>query len=192
MEEIILASTSPRRKYLLESIGIDFKIIKPNYDESITDKSFSYKKIETIAERKCDSVIKLITEPAIIISADTVVIFNNKVMGKPKDYNEAYKMLSALNNKTHKVVTAICIKNNEKNKKIIKSETSEVSFSLLKEKDIKRYIEEYKPYDKAGSYGIQELPAYFIKDIKGDYENIVGLPTKLLKSMLSEITGSKI
>ena len=192
MEEIILASTSPRRKYLLESIGINLKIIKPNYDENIIAKSFSYKKIETIAERKCDSVIKLIKDNAIIISADTVVIFNNKVMGKPKSFEEAYKMLSTLNNKTHKVVTAICIKDNEKKRKIIKTETSEVSFNLVKERDIKRYIEEYKPYDKAGSYGIQELPQYFIKDIQGEYDNIVGLPTKLLKSMLIEITGGKI
>ena len=182
----------PRRKYLLEKIGITFKIVKPNYDESLIDKSFSYKKIEQIAEKKCDSVLEIITDSAIIISADTVVILNDKVMGKPKNYDEAYKMLSSLNNNIHKVVTAICIKDNEKNKKIIKSETSEVSFNLVEEKDIRKYIEEYKPYDKAGSYGIQELPQYFIKDIKGEYDNIVGLPTKLLKSMLLEITDGKI
>ena len=99
-------------------------------------------------------------------------------------------MLNLLKGNTHKVVTAVCVMNLENNKKLIKSETSEVTFNDISEKDVKDYIYNFRPYDKAGSYGIQELPEFFIKEIKGDYENIVGLPVKLLINMLNEITNT--
>ena len=98
-------------------------------------------------------------------------------------------MLTLLNGKTHKVVTAVCVIDTDTNKKIIKSETSEVTFNNLTTEEIKNYIYEFEPYDKAGSYGIQELPENFIKDIQGEYDNIVGLPTKLLINMIREITN---
>ncbi len=187
MKNIILASTSPRRRELLKKAGIEFKTVSPEYNENILNKKFDYKLVETIAENKGLSAVKKIKSPAVIISADTIVIFNDTILGKPKNYDEALNMLYLLNGKTHKVVTAVCIINNENNKKIIKSETSEVTFNLISESDIKSYITKYKPYDKAGSYGIQELPPHFIKEIKGDYENIVGLPVKTLKEMIKEI-----
>ena len=189
MKQIILASTSPRRQELLENLGLIFQIIEPNYNENILNKAFSYKLIESLAENKGLSVVDKIKVPAIIISADTVVVYNNVVLGKPKDFDDALKMLLMLNGKTHNVVTAVCMINNENNKKIIKSETSEVTFNKLSENDIKNYIYNFQPYDKAGSYGIQELPENFIKEIKGEYDNIVGLPTKLLIKMLSEINN---
>lgn len=192
MKKIILASTSPRRKELLKASGIQFEILPPDYEESMINKTFSYEKIENIAENKCESVSKSIKYPAIIISADTVVIYNNTVMGKPKDYDDAFNMLSLLNGNTHKVVTAVCIKDNENNKKIIKSNTSEVTFNKLPEEKIKEYILNFKPYDKAGSYGIQELDKSFIKEIKGEFDNIVGLPTKMLINMLEEINYNDI
>lgn len=192
MKKLILASTSPRRKYLLENAGLIFDIIAPEYDESLINKSFSYEKIENIAYNKCESVAKNINFPALIISADTVVVYNNTVMGKPKDFNDAFNMLSKLNGTVHKVVTAICIKDTENNKKIIKSNTSEVTFNKKEENEIKEYIKNYKPYDKAGAYGIQEMDKSFIKEIKGEYDNIVGLPVKMLKIMLKEITNSSI
>lgn len=188
MKQFILASTSPRRKELLRSLDITFDIISPNYDENIINKSFSYELIESAAEKKGESIINKINIPAVIISADTVVINNNIILGKPKDFDDALRILKLLNNKTHKVVTAVCIIDNENNKKIIKSETSEVTFNQINENDLKEYIYKFKPYDKAGSYGIQELPESFIKEIKGEYNNIVGLPTELLKSMITEIT----
>lgn len=187
MKKIILASTSPRRKELLGKIITEFQIVKPNYDESIETKEFSYKLIENIAKNKGLSVLNNINSPAIIISADTIVIYGNKILGKPKDFDEAKLMLMQLNGKTHKVVTAICVINNENNKKIIKSETSKVTFNELKEEQIENYIKKYKPYDKAGSYGIQELPAGFIKEVQGDYDNIVGFPVKLAEKILNEI-----
>ncbi len=192
MKQIILASTSPRRQELLENLGILFKIVEPDYNEDILNKAFDYKLVESVADNKGLSVIKQIKFPAIVISADTVVINNNVILGKPKDFDDAFKMLSMLNEKTHKVVTSVCIIDNEIDKKIIKSETSEVTFNKISENDIKNYIYDFKPYDKAGSYGIQELPESFIKEIKGEYDNIVGLPTKLLINMLSEINNVQV
>ena len=192
MKQVILASTSPRRQELLENLGILFKTVEPVYNENILNKVFDYKLVESVAENKGVSVIKQINFPAIVISADTVVINNNVILGKPKDFDDAFKMLSMLNEKTHKVVTSVCIIDNEIDKKIIKSETSEVTFNKIPENDIKNYIYDFKPYDKAGSYGIQELPETFIKEIKGEYDNIVGLPTKLLINMLSEINNVQV
>lgn len=190
MKKLILASTSPRRRKIMKEFGLDFDIVSPSYDENLVNKTFSYEKIENIAKNKCESAAVKADIPSIIISADTVVIYNNTVMGKPKDYNEAFNMLTLLNGKTHNVVTAICIRNTDNNKEIIKSETSEVTFNYVSDESIKNYINEFKPYDKAGSYGIQELPEGFIKDIKGDFNNIVGLPINTLIEMIEQITNN--
>ena len=187
MKNFILASTSPRRQELLENLGLFFATASPDYDENISNKSFNYELIEEIAKNKGESVAKRVTNPAIIISADTVVIYDDIVLGKPKDFDNAFKMLKLLNGKTHKVVTAVCVIDNEKNKTIVKSETSEVTFNQISDEDIKNYIYDFQPYDKAGSYGIQELPEKFIKEIKGEYDNIVGLPTKTLINMIWEL-----
>ena len=187
-KNFILASTSPRRQELLENLGLFFATAAPDYDENISNKSFNYELIEEIAKSKGESVAKKVNNPAVIISADTVVIYDDIVLGKPKDFDNAFKMLKLLNGKTHKVVTSICLIDNEKNKTIVKSETSEVTFNLLNDEDIKNYIYDFQPYDKAGSYGIQELPEKFIKEIKGEYDNIVGLPTKTLINMITELT----
>jgi len=192
MKNIILASTSPRRREILKNTGINFSVIAPDYDENILNKTFSYELIESIAENKGESALKVIKEPAIIISADTVVIYDKLVLGKPKDFDDAFRILSMLNGQTHKVVTAVCIIDNETNKKIIKSETSAVTFNNLSQEDIKNYICEYKPYDKAGAYGIQELPSGFVKGIQGSYDNIVGLPSNIVINMLNEITRTKV
>ena len=189
MKKYILASTSPRRRELLKKTGINFEIKAPNFDENIINKVFSYQLVENIAENKAISVKKDINYPAIIISADTVVINNDIILGKPKDFDDALRMLTSLNNKTHKVVTSVCIIDTSFNKKIIKSETSEVTFNNIPIDNLKKYIYEFKPYDKAGSYGIQELPDNFVKAINGDYENIVGLPVKMLINMIREITN---
>ncbi len=188
MKKIVLASTSPRRKEILKNLGLKFETISPKYDENIENKIFSYEKIEEIAKNKCASVINYVDNNSIVISADTVVIYKNEVMGKPKDYQEAFKMLSKLNGETHKVVTAVCVTDCANKNQIIKSETSEVTFNRINEEKIDAYISQYKPYDKAGSYGIQELPQEFIKEIKGEFDNIVGLPSKILIKMLQEIS----
>ena len=188
MKKIILASTSPRRLEILKTLGINFEAISPDYDENIIGLSFSYEAIESIALNKGKSVLEKTDESALVISADTVVVLGNEVLGKPKDKDDAIKMLKKLNNKTHFVVTSIAIIDKDKNKELLESTTSYVTFNNLSENDILSYVEEFKPLDKAGSYGIQELPERFIQNIKGEFDNIVGLPTKTLIKMLQHIT----
>lgn len=187
MKKYILGSSSPRRQQLLKELNLDFEIIKPDFDEDILGKSFSYELIEEIAKNKALSIQEKINTPSIIISADTVVINNNIVLGKPIDFSDAFKMLTNLNDKTHRVVTAVCILDTEINKLITKSETSFVTFNNLTNDEITNYINNFKPFDKAGSYGIQELPKNFINKVEGDFNNIVGLPTQLVIEMLHEI-----
>ena len=121
MKKYILGSSSPRRQYLLKELNIDFEIIKPDFDEDILGKNFSYELIEEIAKNKALSIKNKIDFETIIISADTVVINNNIVLGKPIDFNDALKMLKGLNNKTHKVVTAVCVLNTKTNSIITSS-----------------------------------------------------------------------
>ncbi len=180
----ILASASPRRKELLRSLGIDFEIKLPDEETNILNKSFSYELVERTAVEKGLSVAESLTVPAIVISADTVVIFNNIILGKPKSFDDAFRTLKMLSGNTHQVVTSLCIIDTEKKNRIVKSEKSEVTFNKIDDERIKDYIYKFRPYDKAGSYGIQELEENFINEIKGDYDNIVGLPLELLKSML--------
>ena len=184
MKNIVLASASPRRSRLLEEAGVTFEIVKPDYDENISRKSFSYKLIEDTALNKALSVSAKCGKYSVIISADTVVVYDNIILGKPKDYDDAARMLKMLSNKTHKVVTAVCFLDNETGRRYLKSETSEVSFNELTSEMIKNYILNYKPYDKAGAYGIQELDETFVKEINGNYENIIGLPSALVKDVL--------
>jgi len=186
MKRIILASTSPRRKILLNKLGISFDIVSPDYEEPTADKEFSYSFTENIAKNKGKSVLNYAGLDSVVISADTVVVLGNKILGKPKNYENAFQMLSCLKGRKHKVVTSVCVIDSGSGKELIDSETSEVEFNELNDNDIKEYINRFRPYDKAGSYGIQELPDGFIKNIKGDFDNIVGLPTSLVKSMLEK------
>ena len=187
MRKIILASTSPRRLELLSSIGINFETISPDYDENIIGLKFSYEAIESIALNKGKSILEKTDPSALIISADTVVVMEEEVLGKPKNKDDALRMLKMLNDKTHFVVTSIALIDKESNKQILESTTSHVTFNNLPDKEINDYIENYKPYDKAGSYGIQELPSFFVKNIKGEFDNIMGLPTKTLIKMMKNI-----
>ncbi len=188
MKKIILASTSPRRKQLLDELGIVFDIVSPDYDECIINKPFSYDLTEQTAINKAESVKLKINVSSVIIAADTVVVFDNIILGKPKNYDEAMKILCRLSDNTHKVVTSVCITDKDTNNQIVRSETSEVTFNKIKTEEIEKYIKEFQPFDKAGAYGIQEIPSHFIKEIKGEYSNIVGLPLKIVERMLKEIT----
>ena len=175
-KKIILASNSPRRKEILESLNINFEIIPSNYDEPIKENDiFSYKKIELIALNKAKNILNQILTPSIIISADTIVINDNKVLLKPKNYKNAYNILKSLSNKEHKVVTSVCIYDTYNNHYITYSTTTNIWFNNLSSNQIKNYILQYKPYDKAGAYGIQELPSNFVKRIDGSFSNVVGL-----------------
>lgn len=185
MKRIVLASTSPRRKELLESLGLIFDIVSPSYDEKLTGKKFSYEEIENIALNKALSVKETLVEKSIIISADTVVILEEEVLGKPKDREDAVMMLKNLQGKVHKVVTSVVVIDTEVDKTIIESATTKVNFSSLNQVEIERYVDEMNPLDKAGAYGIQDVPDGFITGFEGEYDNVMGFPTKTLIKMLN-------
>ena len=184
MGKMILASASPRRAEILKDYKLE--IIPSPYKEKHTKTAFSYSYVENLAYNKAMSVADTIKEDAIVIGADTVVVLNDEILEKPKDRNDAYLMLKKLSNNTHIVVTAIALVDSKTKKSKIQSTTSKVTFNDLSDELINYYIDNFKPFDKAGSYGIQELPEGFVKAIDGDLENIIGISSKTLAAMLKE------
>lgn len=182
--KIILASSSPRRANILRKAKIEVEIMPSPYVEDHTRTAFSYEFIESLAYNKAKAVIPLLAENALVIGADTVVVLDNEILGKPHNAQNAYKMLKELSGKTHIVVTSIAIINSETKEYKIESTTSHVTFENLTDEQINYYIEKFKPFDKAGSYGIQEMPEGYIKSYTGDLENIIGISSKSLKNLL--------
>lgn len=185
MKKLILASNSPRRKEIFGKLYTNFEIIPSTYDEVLENHVFSYEKIENLAYNKALAVAKRIKYSAIVVGADTVVVLDNNILGKPKDRDEAFKMLKDLSGKEHFVVTSICAIDTDNMRKKVTSTTSYVEFEELSDELINYYLDEFKPFDKAGSYGIQELPQGFVKNVGGSFENIVGLCPKALEKTLS-------
>ncbi len=181
--EIILASASPRRKEILEKAGYEIKIIPSNYKEGILNQKYSDYLVENCAYQKAFDVKTRGYEKDIIIGADTVVVLNNKILGKPENKQDAFDMLKSLSDKTHFVATSIClIKGN--NVKIAVDKTF-VTFRKLTDKEINEYIKTKNPLDKAGSYGIQDIGFDFYTKIDGEIDNVIGFPLKLFESMLA-------
>lgn len=189
MKEIILASSSPRRKELLSRITDKFEVFSPKYDESKYNLEPISSSIEKLSLLKAKSISVNLTVSALVISADTVVIADNKIMGKPKDKNDAFRMIKTLSGRVHKVITAIAIVDTDNNKEYTDSDTTYVTFNELSDDDIWDYIDSKKPFDKAGAYGIQELPENFVSNLEGDFDNVVGLPTKNLINLLNTINS---
>ena len=183
MGKIVLASSSPRRSDIMKSLELDFEKIPSDYVEEHNQTAFSYEYVENLAYQKALDVAKKVKDK-IVIGADTIVVIENKILGKPTDEKEAFKMLSLLSNKKHFVVTAISIIDSNTYEHCTKSTTTYVTFYDLTEEQILSYIKNYKPFDKAGSYGIQELPDGFVKSIEGDLDNVIGLPTTTLTELL--------
>ena len=184
---LILASNSPRRNQILTEIGLEFEIVPSNYDEKIENDIFSYDKIEDLATKKCLDVVNRVDKDSLVLAADTVVVLHNKILGKPHSREEAYKMLEALSGQTHSVVTASCGINHLTNRAALLSTTSYVRFNKLTEDMIHNYVDTYNPLDKAGSYGIQELPPNFIDKFEGSFENIVGLAPEAVTAILQQL-----
>lgn len=185
-KKIILASSSPRRRDILTKMGLEFEVFPSDFEENLENFDFTYEKIEELAYNKAKAVADKINESVLILGADTVVVLNQKIMGKPKDETDAFEMLRALSGNKHLVVTSICAINSVDSSKKILSTTSFVTFNDLSEDLIQNYIQNYKPFDKAGSYGIQELPDGFIAEIEGSFENIIGLCSAAVKAILKE------
>lgn len=187
MKKFILASSSPRRKELLNKLNIAFDVMSPNFDETNFELEPSSNSIEKLSLLKAKSISVILQVSAFVIGADTVVILDNIILGKPKNRAEAYSMLKLLSGKKHKVITGVSIVDTENQKEYSDSATTYVTFNYLSDEDIYNYIDTKKPYDKAGAYGIQELPENFLKKIDGEFDNVVGLPTNILIKMLKAL-----
>lgn len=181
---VILASSSPRRKELLKKLVDEFKILVPNIDESINRPKNVEEIPYELAYRKAKEISKNHFND-IVIGCDTIVAINNEVLEKPINEKDAFRMLNILNNNTHKVISGVAII--YQNKEIRFIETSYVTFNKLSEKDILDYIATNDPMDKAGAYGIQNPYIDLVKELNGEYENVVGLPIKRLKEELNKL-----
>ena len=182
--KIILASQSPRRKELLERMGIqDFETISPNVDESAFHGLPHEELVRRLSAEKAAAVAGKVGEDAIVIAADTVVALEGAVLGKPADELDAFKMLSALSGVRHQVYTGVTVcRGGEKQ---TAHEVTDVTFRELSEREIEDYISTGEPMDKAGAYGIQGYGALLIQGISGDYYNVMGLPVCRLSGMLA-------
>lgn len=181
---IVLASNSPRRKELLSGLGLEFEVkVLPDVDESYPKNLLPEEVPIYIASKKANANRVNMADNDLLITADTVVICNGKILGKPKNAAEAYEMLNFLSGKVHQVVTGVCLTTIKEQRKF--SATSDVTFKNLTSEEIEYYIQNFKPYDKAGAYGIQEWIGYIgVTKINGSFFNVMGLPVQRLYSEL--------
>ncbi len=185
-DKIILASSSPRRKKLLDQIGLDFKVIESKYKENLKFNSNPHIYVKNLARNKALEVANL-NHNSLVIGADTIIFFKSKVFGKPKTRNQAFNTLLELSGKTHRVLTGVSLLHIEKGIDINFYQSTLITLQKLKKDEIEYYINNYNVLDKAGSYGIQGYFAIHIKEIKGCYFNIMGLPLSLFYSYYKSI-----
>ena len=203
MEKIILASSSPRRRELMAQAGFAFEVLVSEADETIETETPG-EMVEVLSERKAAAVAEEIKrqgfaeESVLLVGADTMVAIDGKKLGKPKDEKGAEEMLEELSGRTHQVYTGVTLIRLRKaeNGSILQesrtfSEWTDVSFYPLTKEEIRSYIATGEPMDKAGAYGIQGKAAVFVKEIKGDYNNVVGLPIARLYQELKNWSGAK-
>ncbi|MDZ3817840.1 Maf-like protein [Prevotella bivia] len=177
---IVLASNSPRRRELLAGLGIEFEVrVLPDIDESYPADLPVMQIAEYIAHKKASAYLLTMKDNDLVITADTVVIIGNEVLGKPKDEEDAKRMLRLISGKTHQVVTGVCLTTTKQQCHF--SVSTDVTFKDLPENEINYYITKYKPFDKAGAYGIQEWIGYVgVTSLNGSYFNVMGLPVQKL------------
>jgi len=184
---LILGSKSPRRKELLEGLGLTFETRVKEVEETFLIDIDQYKVAEFLANKKANAFTNELTKEDIIITSDTIVLCDGEILGKPNDAKDAFEMLTKLSGKSHQVITGVCLKSIEKT--ITFSDTTKVWFKSLTSDEINFYIKTYQPFDKAGSYGIQEWIGYVgIEKIEGTYFNVMGLPVNLLYKRLYDFT----
>lgn len=171
--KIILASSSPRRKELLTTAGVEFEIHVKEVDESVPEGTPPAEAAKMTAAKKAAAVANDFKN-CVVIGADTIVVANGKILGKPKDKNDAVSMLKMLSGVEHEVITGVCIIKDQKTETF--AQISKVKFYDLTDEEIHTYVETLEPMDKAGAYGIQGLGCRLVERIEGDYFNIVGLP----------------
>ena len=188
--KIILASGSPRRQQFFKDLDLDFEIKLKEVEEIYPDTLQGVEITNFLAELKANSFNNEIQPNEIIVTSDTIVWFENKALGKPKDAEDAFQMLQSMAGKTHEVITSVCFKTISKSDLL--HTITKVTFNPISDEEIQYYIQNYKPFDKAGAYGIQEwIGLMAISKIEGSYTNVVGLPTDLVYDYLSNFNSTK-
>lgn len=188
MKKIILASGSPRRKQLLEWAEVPFEILVKPTDETFPEGLAVEQVAIHIARQKAAAVQPMVNNNSVILAADTIVVLNERIIGKPKDREDAIGILSDLSGHQHRVITGVVIVHDKK--EISFSDSTDVYFHQLSSEQIAFYVDKYKPYDKAGAYAIQEwIGVVGIKSVKGDFYNVMGLPVSRVVKELKNING---
>ena len=187
---IILASRSPRRQQLLRGLGLTFDVVEMDYDETFPDNLQGEEAAIYLAKEKSNSFRNILADNEIVITADTIVWCNNRALGKPVDYQDARRMILELSGNTHEVITGVNLLSSEK--EVAFCESTKVTFEKLSDEEIDFYIHEFKPFDKAGAYGIQEwIGIAACSRIEGSYFNVVGLPVQRVYQELMEFIKTK-
>jgi len=182
--KIILASGSPRRQQFFKDLDLDFEIRLKDVEEVYPDHLQGVEITNYLANLKAAAFEGTLHDDEILVTSDTIVWHDNKALGKPKDYTDAFTILKTLSNATHEVITSVCFKTTTKTETLF--EVTKVTFSALSDAAIHYYLEHYQPYDKAGAYGIQEwIGLIGISKIEGSYTNVVGLPTEKVYQYLN-------
>ena len=184
--KIILASGSPRRQQFFKEMNLDFEIRLKEIEETYPNTLQGVEITNYLAILKSQAFEGELEPNAILITSDTIVWLDGKALGKPKDYDDAVQILKSLSNTTHEVITSVCFKTINKTKTLF--DVTKVTFNTLTENEIRYYLDNYKPFDKAGAYGIQDwIGLIGISKIEGSYTNVVGLPTHLVYDYLNKI-----
>ena len=185
--KIILASASPRRKTILSQVDLDFTIETSNINEDFSIELLPKAFCEHWAREKANNIAKSHPDK-LIIGADTIIKTNDKILGKPKNYKESFAMLKSLSGKTHQVLTGVSLIHLDLGIDFTFNESTDVSFCFLTDEEINKYIDKYKPYDKAGSYGIQDGFSVYVKEINGCFYNVMGFPISRFHKFYKAIT----
>lgn len=185
-KQIILASASPRRRELLKSLGIPFKVVPSNFEELGLDGEVPARAAKRLAKAKALAVARRFPE-AVVLAADTIVLLGKEVMGKPKSLAEAERMLKKLSGRTHRVITGFCLLNTEDNRVIKRAVTTKVKMKRITAAELKGYLSSGEPFDKAGAYAVQGVGAFLIESVQGSYSNVVGLPLAEVSEAFKEL-----
>lgn len=192
MEKIILASSSPRRCELLKNIGLIFDIIPSSVEEHIDDEQSPEEVVKLLSSLKASDIAGKLEKGYIVIGADTIVVYNGQILGKPKDHEDAHTMLKTLSGREHHVLTGFTVIRTCDSKTITSYEKTIMKFRELTDQEIDAYIKTGEPMDKAGAYGAQGLGSLIIEKMDGDYFNVVGLPISQLGQVLKNEFGISI
>ena len=190
MQTLVLASQSPRRRDLLEKAGFEFMVSHVKVSEILEENINLDDALMRLALQKAQALVdsdnSLKSKDILVLSADTMVIFNSQALGKPENFEEAKQFLRLLSGQTHQVKTAICLWSLQSGVIDTAVETTQVTFKKFSEKEIENYVHTKKPLDKAGAYGIQELPEGFVVSVVGPLDNVIGLPVETVERILKK------